>query len=183
MRSLPIGTLGFTAVGVYLLVPASSVAETDRTYPLSMQEAAARLAMASPPDFVFGTYGADVSREEAPGRIVWHVSVQNRQILRYVLTLEASGEAATRVRLSIEDAERNFQPTGKDDKVDRPSIRAMYLTAMDEEVSASLERRSYNMSRIYLATMRAAFANMAGLNAQFDHAAAASHKREAAGRE
>src|SRR5262249_38144094 len=55
-------------------------------------------------------------------------------------------------------------------------LRSLYITAMEERISAAIEHRDFQMPRIAPATVVASVFNMQNINASVDEAAAASNE-------
>ena len=121
---------------------------------------------------VFGSAELDVQARGIGDAVVWTVREGKQEIFRYTADLKAEGDAATRVRVKMEG-------TGVYAKrlADKRLIRDMYLIAMEERVASTLERREYDMTRVYPAMSAAVVSNMGALSAQFDQAAAASERQ------
>ena len=95
-----------------------------------------------------------------PAKMVWKITANDYNLMKFTATLIPDGEAKTRVLIDVEgskdgkwgDIEARLQK-GKE-------IRALYLASMTEAVDSTLDGRAYDMTATYPALMAAAAANM-----------------------
>jgi hypothetical protein len=160
---------------VYLL--AISPNANGTVYRVPIAQARQDLAKADLPPLVFGSEPLDVQvRDNGKSQIVWIAHRDNEELFRYIAELTVEGDSATRVKLKLEGAQGrtvNFAQR----LAAKPEIRDMYIVAMEERVAATLERRPFEMTRVYPAMSAAAISNMGALQASVDQAAAADAQR------
>ena len=152
--------------------------EGNAVYRVPIGQARQDLAKAGLPPQVFGSQPLDTTVRAGDSEIVWIVRRKNEELFRYTaqLTSEEKG-AATRVQLKLEGAKGRTEDYAKN-LADNPKIRDLYLVAMQERISSTLERRPFEMSRIHPAMAAAAVANMGNIQKSADAAAAASAELE-----
>ena len=125
---------------------------------------------------MFGSEPLDVQvRDNGKSQIVWIAHRDNEELFRYIAELTVEGDSATRVKLKLEGAQGRTVNFAKR-LAAKPEIRDMYIVAMEERVAATLERRPFDMARIYPAMSAAAVSNMGNLQASVDQAAEASNR-------
>ena len=163
---LAASVLSCAAIYFFTMRPSTNGA----VYRVPIAQVRQNLAKADIPP-VFGSAELDVQARGIGDAVVWTVRQGRQEIFRYTADLKMEGDAATRVKVKLEG-------TGVYAKriADKPLIRDMYLIAMEERVASTLERREYDMTRVYPAMTAAVASNMGALSAQFDQAAAASER-------
>jgi hypothetical protein len=128
-----------------------------------------------PPVFGSNAPGVEIQSYK-PTEVTWIVSNNGSEMMRYTATLSEAGEGRTRVGLTLKgykggaagDVEKRF--------VENPSIRNLYLVAMEERIASTLERRDLDMSKVYPALGGAMVANMNNIRRSADEAAKASEE-------
>ncbi|WP_157087981.1 hypothetical protein [Bradyrhizobium jicamae] len=170
MKPLYLAVLLVGGISVYLVGIRPNAEGT--VYRVPIAQARQDLTKADLPPFVFGSQPLDVQvRGSIDSQIAWIVRRNGEELFRYIAQLKAEGDAATRVKVKLEGAGKYAQKLS-----DKPEIRDMYLIAMEEQVAATLERRPFEMTRIYPAMSAATVANMGALRSSVDQAAAASEQ-------
>jgi hypothetical protein len=148
--------------------------EAGTVYPVKIDEARRILTGVCLPPLVFGSQPpACEARAVGAAEIAWVARQRGAEIFRYVATLKDEGNGSTRVALDLKGAGDVAQKLK-----DHRAIRHLYVVAMEEQISSALQRRAFDMSRIYPAMTAAAAANMGSIRASVDEAHAASQKLE-----
>lgn len=127
------------------------------TYPVPIERAAELIAPVEEPPMVFGD-GPITFRlsEESATRLVWSVSQQDVEALRYTAVLEPA-PGGTIVDLSLVGIASKELGNVEERLTKLPSVRRVYLIAMQEAIAAELERRPFRMDRLYPAMVDATF--------------------------
>ena len=126
---------------------------------------------------VFGSQPLDVQvREVGNSQVVWIVRRNGEELFSYFAELKAEGDGATRVKVKLEGAQGRTENYAKK-LSEKPKIRDMYIVAMEERVAATLERRPFDMARIYPAMSAAVASNIGNLQSSVDEVAAAEAQR------
>ena len=109
--------------------------------------------------------------------MTWIVRKDGAEILRFAAIIAPKGDAAARVRVTMDAPKQG--PFGDIAKRldDNPTIKRLYLAAMEERVASALEGRPFEISSVYPELMQATFANLGRLQAGFDSVHAAEQKR------
>src|SRR5436190_166621 len=144
-------------------------------YRVPIAEARRDLAKAELPPLVFGSQVLDTQVRNYDAQVVWIVSRQGEELFRYTAALKPEGDTATRVKVKIEGAQGRTENYAQK-LASKPQIRDMYVVAMEERVASTLERRSFEMARIYPAMSAAVVSNMGAIHASVDEAAAESNQ-------
>jgi hypothetical protein len=172
MRRLALFALAAAACGVL-----AGCGEQGRVYQKSPAEAHNILAATAIPPHVFGTEAPDYSLDRSdPAKVTWIVRNGGAEVLRFAAIIAPKGEAAARVRVTIDAPKQG--PMGDIAKRldDNPTIKRLYLAAMEERVASALEGRPFRVSSVYPELMQATFANLGRLKAGFEAAHAADEK-------
>jgi len=117
------------------------------------------------------------ARSDGASDIVWIVNRGSAEAFRFVASLRDAGKGATRVRVGIKGVTSGPLGNVEQRLAEHATIKKYLLTAMEEQVAAALERRSFNMARVYPAMGVATVANFGAIMAQFDRASE-QHKRQ-----
>lgn len=126
---------------------------------------------------VFGSQPLDVQvRDVGNSQVVWTARRNGEELFRYIAELKAEGDGATRVKVKLEGAQGRGENYAKK-LSEKPKIRDMYIIAMEERVAATLERRPFDMARIYPAMSAAAVSNIGNLQSSVDQVHAAEQQR------
>jgi hypothetical protein len=174
MRRLALFALAAAACGVLT----GCTREQGRVYQKSPVEAHRILAGTGIPPDVFGTEEPKFSTDSAdPTKVIWIVRSDGVEILRFAAIIAPASNAAARVRVTVEAPTKG--PLGDIAKrLDaNPTIKNMYLTAMEERVASALEGRPFQLAAVYPAMMKAVFANLGRLQSSVDAVHAESQKR------
>ena len=165
-----------TALGVgayyYLRAP-------DHVYPLPMREAHRILEKTSLPPLVLGMPGPDFEIKAAdPARIVWVIKRGKVEALNFVAELSAVSETATRVEIKIAAPGAGPAAAEMERRINEHlTIKQLYLIAMDEQVAAALEHRSFDMAKVAAPAAIAALANMPEMMQNLQRGIEADQKR------
>jgi hypothetical protein len=161
-----------------ILVAIFSGSGGNPVYPVAMERTRQILSKTDLPP-VFGSNPVIAqTQSNKPSEVIWIVSSNDVELMRYTATLSAAGEGKTRVALelkgskggSVGDVEKRF--------AENPSIKNLYLVAMKEKIAASIEGRDMDMSIINSALGVAMIANMSNIRRSADEAAKASEELE-----
>lgn len=147
-------------------------------YPQRIDEARRALIGTELSPMMFGNLPSLSSgRADGASDVVWIVKAGNTEAFRFIAKLHDAGENATRVQVQIKGVTSGPLGNVEQRMAERSTIRNYYLAAMKEQVAAALERRPYDMVRVYAALGVAIVANMPAIIAQFDRAAE-QHERK-----
>src|SRR5262245_58031322 len=153
--------------------------QAGTVYPVKIDEARRVLTSVCLPPLVFGSQPPDCeARNVGASEIAWVARQKGVEIFRYVATLKDEGNGSTRVALALQGAESGPAGNVAQKLKDNRTIRNLYVVAMEERISSALQRRQFDMSRIYPAMAAASAANMSSIKASVDEAHAASQKLE-----
>ena len=150
-------------------------------YPRSVEDVHTVLADTDELPPVFGSNEPDHSVDSSdPKAVVWILSKNGSEVMRFVATLQPEEPNKTRVIVTVtaptEGPYGNMDQRLKDNK----AIRNLYLTAMNEQVASRLENRPFDMSKTYGALAAATAANIGNISRQMDAAGDAARKRDEA---
>ena len=167
------------AIAASVALVAACIQQGGAVFKVPIAEARQTLLATGLPPLVFGSEppAFDV-RADGASEIVWIARRDDAELFRYVAHLTEAGGGATRVRVELKGAQGGPAGDVEQKLSEKPEIRDMYLVAMNERVASALERRPFDMSRIYPAMTAATVANMGSLQSSVDQAAAASERQE-----
>lgn len=166
------------AVLVGIIAAVLSGSGGDPVYPMTMERTRQILSKTDLPP-VFGSNPVIAqTQSNKPSEVVWIVSSNGIELMRYTATLAEAGQDKTRVAVelkgskggSIGDVEKRF--------AENPAIKNLYLVAMKEKIAASIEKRDMDMSRINAAMGAAVMGNIGNIRRSVDEAAKASEELE-----
>jgi hypothetical protein len=169
---------------IFIAVAAAAVMtactqQAGTVYPVKIDDARRALTSVCLPPLVFGSQPPDCdARAVGASEIAWVARQKGVEIFRYVATLKDEGNGRTRVAVTLKGAESGPAGNVAQKLKDNRSIRHLYVVAMEERISSALERRQFDMSRIYPAMAAASAANMSSIRASVDEAHAASQQLE-----
>jgi hypothetical protein len=151
--------------------------QAGTVYPVKIDEARRILTSTCFPPLVFGSQTPDCEvRAVGASEIAWVALREGGEIFRYVATLSDEGNGRTRVAVALKGADSGPAGNVAQKLSDNRTIHNLYLVAMEERISSALERRPFEISRIYPALAAASAANMGSLRASVDAAHAASQQ-------
>ncbi len=131
------------------------------TYAVPVERARSILASAEEPPLVFGDGGSEFRLlEQAPTRLVWTVSRDGGEVLRFTANLEAAGDGRTAVSLALVGSTGGKYGNVEERLKKSETVRQLYLAAMHERIAADLEGRDYDLSEIYPQLAAATAANL-----------------------
>lgn len=113
-----------------------------------------------------------------PNRIVWTLKREGNAVFSLIANLTAAGADATRVTVDLAAPEGDAGGEIAKRIGNYSTIKNMYVTAMKEQIAASLEGRDFNLSSVYPAMMAAATANMSELTSNLKRGIEADQKRQ-----
>ena len=167
----------FMAVAAAAFMTAGTQQAPGTVYPVKIDEARRTLTSVCLPPVVFGSQPPDCdARAVGASEIAWVARQRGVEIFRYVATLKDEGNGSTRVAVALKGAESGPAGNVAQKLKDNRTIRHLYVVAMEERIPSALERRQFDMSRIYPAMAAASAANMSSINALVDEAHAASQQ-------
>ena len=151
----------------------------DHVYPLPLREAHRILETTNLPPLVLGMPGPDFEIKAAdPARIVWAVKRGKTEALNFVAELTAVSETATRVEIKIAATGTGPAAAGMERRINEHlTIKQLYLIAMDEQVAAALEHRTFDMAKVAAPAAIATIANMPEMMRNMNRAIEADQKR------
>ena len=145
-------------------------------YPVPLDRARQILSKTDLPP-VFGSNPVNVQvQANKPSEVVWIVSNNGSELMRYTATLSAAGEGKTRVGLELKGSKGGAVGDVEKRFAENPSVKNLYLVAMKERIASDIEGRSLDMSKIYPALGAATVANMGNIRKSVDEAAKASEE-------
>ena len=151
------------------------------TFEVSISDAKKALAKMDPPPAVFGSGHHDFNFESPePTKIVWTIKESGSAVMRFTADLAAVTDHSTRIKVSVSGpADGPNQQVGK--RLEQyPTVRHLYIVAMEEQIAASIENRSFSFLVIVVPTAVAVLANMGALSSQMDGVAENSRNTERA---
>jgi hypothetical protein len=173
----------FLGVAPVALVPLAFVGTSNQqvegTYPVDVAEARDRLLHIGPPSFLFGQSDPDVEAERvSDSEIAWIVRMRGTELMRYVAQLSPAGERSTHVTLTLRGATQGRFGNVEQRLSQNGTIRDLHLAAMQERVASRLERRQFELRRLYPAMARATAANMTLISDQMERAGEQAQRRD-----
>jgi hypothetical protein len=127
---------------------------------------------------VFGGDDPEVAVDAAdPSRVVWVLSKQNAELMRFTAALQPVQPDRTRVTLALTGPNSGAFGNVQQRLEDHNEVRDFYVAAMNEQIASEIEARPFDITRTYGAMARATAAE-AGSIADGMEAAAAAHKRD-----
>ena len=163
-------------VGIVLAVFSGS--DGPPVYSVAMERTRQILSKTDLPP-VFGSNPVIAQTQSTkPSEVVWIVSSNGVELMRYTAMLSAAGEGKTRVALELKGSKGG--PAGDVEKrfAENPAIKNLYLVAMNEKIDTSIERRDMDMSAINAAMRAAVMGNIGNIQRSVDEAAKASEELE-----
>ncbi|MDQ0464160.1 hypothetical protein QO010_001931 [Caulobacter ginsengisoli] len=149
-------------------------------YKVPIAEARQTLLATGLPPLVFGSDEPMWEVQDAGSDVIWIVKRDRAELFRYIAHLSEEEGGATRVSVELKGAESGPAGNVAQRLAEKPEIRDMYLVAIKEQVAAALERRPFEMARLYPALTKASLASIGSLQASADAAAAASEAQDRA---
>jgi hypothetical protein len=105
------------------------------------------------PPHVFGSVPKKVKvLTPSPGTVVWSITENESEEMRYVVTLTAQGAGATRVKVYVTGPTEGPLGNVAARIAQNRAIRNMYVIAMKEQIAAALEQRDFQTAKIMLPT-------------------------------
>jgi hypothetical protein len=177
-HSFPFALRGL-ATAVAVVAVCACTQEVGRVYDMPVSEVRKTLARIELPPLVFASSEPNFRVEASdPAKIVGVVSRGRNEVLRYILTLSQVTDRSTRVHVEI------IAPkTGAFGDVDSrlaktPALRTLYVIAMEEQVTASLLRRPFDIAKLRPALIAATAVNTGEFMAHAKQTAEAAQKRD-----
>jgi hypothetical protein len=170
----------FLAVLAAIIIAVYSEGDRGPVYPVAPDRARQILSKTDlPPVFGSNPVTAQVQSSK-PTEVIWIVSNNGSELMRYTATLSEAGQGKTAVALELKGSKGG--PVGDVEKrfAENPSVKNLYLVAMKEKIASSIEGRALDMSRIYPALGAATVANMGNIHKSVDEAAKASEELDRA---
>lgn len=159
---------GMPLIAAATMMLAACSEQAGTVYQQPVDEARRLLAATKLDPSAFGAIVASYAEAETDGasNVVWAVKDRGVEALRFVATLSEAGDTATRVQVEI----RGTSPKMTQQLDENATIRKYYLAAIEEQVASALERRPYQMAKVYPEMGVAAVANFGKIMANFDRA-------------
>lgn len=143
-------------------------------YDLSQADTHTLLSRADELPPVFGSNEPDLRMETAdPAAVAWVLSVEGKEVMRFVAILVPEGQVRTAVAVSVQ-APPEFEKRLNDNS----SVRDLYLAAMREQVDSTLLGRPYDMTRVLPAMQKAMAANIGTIAGNMQAAGEEARKRD-----
>jgi hypothetical protein len=109
---------------------------------------------------VFGSAYPHVDQiSEGPSKIIWVMKRDGNEMMRYIADITAIDATSTRVAVSLDGPVSGFYGNVHERLAKNRSIRAMYIVAMEEKIAASIERREFDVTKVFPSMMLAVAAN------------------------
>lgn len=160
-----------------LVLAAACTQESGTVYQLPIAEARSILVKTGFPPLVFGSQTPDWQVSGgANSDVVWIARRGGAEIFRYIASLKAEGQSATRVSVELKGTTTGPAGNTAQKLADNPAIKNLYVVAITERIASALERRPFEMAKIYPALAAASIANMGSIRASADQAAEASNR-------
>jgi hypothetical protein len=146
------------AVGPILAIVAGLVVftlwpERGQVFDRPTAEVRSTLAGLDLPPHVFGDVPKKVKvLTPSPEMMVWSISENESEEVRYVVTLAAEGASATRVKVYFTGPTEGPLGNVAARIAQNRAIRNMYVIAMKEQIAAALEQRDFQTAKIMLPT-------------------------------
>lgn len=112
-----------------------------------------------------------------PTRVTWTLKREGNPVFSLTAHLTATGQSSTRITVDLTAPEGDAGGEIAERIAKYGTIKNMYVTAMKEQIAASLEGRDFNLSSIYPAMMAAAAANSTELVGNLQRGIEADQKR------
>jgi hypothetical protein len=162
---------------LFALLPAMLLAacSQDRSavVPMPLDRARKILSKTDLPP-VFGSNAPGVEMLNRPTEITWIVRNDGSEFMRYIATLSDAGEGRTRIVLELKGAKAGRAGNVEQRFAENPSIKNLYLVAMEERIASTMQGRPLDMTKIYPALATATVANLGNIRKSLDEAAKAS---------
>jgi hypothetical protein len=147
-------------------------------YAVPMAQVQAALMRTDLPPLVFGDHPPRMQAQVLDDtHIAFPLTKSGAEVMRYIVTLEPAENDGTRVSVDLTGPESGRFGNVRERLAGNPSVRHLYLVAMREQIASDLERRPYDASKLYAATVAATSANIPMIMEQFDRAAEEDHRR------
>ncbi|MEZ0252379.1 MAG: hypothetical protein ACAH20_15700 [Methylobacteriaceae bacterium] len=131
--------------------------KSEPTYDIKINDARRLLISFCLPPLVFGSDPPDCEAKILDdSRIGWIGKRRGGEVFRYVATLTDTGKSKTKIGLDFLGASSGPAGNTQQKLNEKPALRNLFLVAMREQISSTLERRSYNFSQIVPAMAPAA---------------------------
>ena len=166
---------------LFALLPAMLVAactDSGTVYPVAMDRARTVLSRTDLPP-VFGSAAPRAQTQSPkPTEVVWIVSTQDSEMMRYTATLSEAGQGKTRIALELKGSKGG--PAGDVEKrfLAFPNVKNLYLVAMKEKIASQIEGRPMDMSKINASAGTGLIGHMGDIHRSADEAAKASEELE-----
>lgn len=140
----------------------SACGKSGKVYPLTLDDTRSLLTSSSELDILV-TPGESLKLAAAgssDNQLVWDIYDNGEPLLRFKADLSPENALSTRVVLSLEAGPSSKQAKVQKNLEERAAVRKLFLAAMEEAVSARIERRDFNYLAIHKQTVVAAAATM-----------------------
>jgi len=127
---------------------------------------------------VFGTETPAWEVRESGSDVIWIVRKDDAEIFRYIAHLKEEDQGSTRVEVELVGAQSGPSGNVAQRLSEHSEITNMYLAAINERIASALEKRPFQIARVYPSMMIATVANIGALQASADQAAAAPEKQD-----
>ena len=149
--------------------------DTNGVYPVPLDRARQILSKTDLPP-VFGSNTPDIEILNRPSEVSWIVRDHGSEFMRFVAKLSDAGEGRTRVGLELRGVKSG--PAGNVEQrfAENPSLKNVYVVAMEERIASAMEGRSLDMTKVYPALTMAAIALSGNTRRSVDEAVKGSEE-------
>ena len=159
-----------------------SASEPERdpgtVYTMPRAQVQAVLMQTDLPPLVFGDHPPRMQAQVLDdSHIAFILRKDGAELMRYIVTLGPAENDGTRVVVDLVGVESGRFGNVQERLTSNPTVKRLYLLAMREEIAADLERRPFDVGKLYPAMAAATAANIPTIMEQFDRAAEADHRR------
>ena len=147
-------------------------------YAVPRAQVQAALMRAELPPLVFGDHPPRMQAQLVDdSHVAFVLKKSGAEVMRYIVTLAPAENDGTLVSVDMTGPETGQFGNVRARLDQNPTVRRLYVLAMHEQIASDLERRPYDITRLYPAMAAATAANMPSIMAQFDRAAEEDRRR------
>ena len=129
------------------------------------------------PPLVFGDSTTGKVIVNSATSITWSVQQNGREMMRYTALLSPEPDNRTRVTVDFRTGATGIAAQSAERLDKNLTVRKLYLAAIKERISSSLEGRTFNVALLYPMTIVAGIANHQAIYGQLDEVARAQNER------
>ncbi len=162
---------------VVIAITYTTISSSDSDYSVDIREARRLLMASEMPHFVFGSQGPAFEVRAEGTQVEWIAKRGGVEFFRYIATLTELGADKTRVELELKGSKNGGSSSVASKLAEKPSIQNLYVVAMREQISATLEKRPFDMTQIASALAIASVGNMSAMRSSVEEVAKADEQR------